>query len=627
MAATVLDYALQSELAIGQGHPTLPRTIDRALRSLISRSGLDPDSPFTGLLPVFNTAAYTLTGSGDESAKIQAAINDAAAAGGGTVYIHKSCTATGLVVTSSNVWIVLGPGVVVSSPSTATMVQFNGTLTTKTTLGADAALGTKSLQVGSSAGFSIGDYVLIQSDARITTATLPHLVEINRVSAIPDGTHITLKRPVRNAYASASTVHVDLLTPLVNAGVQGGMWQQATGTSGDAVRFQYCIDPIARSAKARNFGDFGFYSYFCQGTRFEDLESYEGSDTGTPGGWCIAMHCTSDFYLGFSLVRDHPWDGIDIAGGSMYGTIEGNQMVNMGDAGMNLGHGQRCHHITVKNNHAIGCAPGFQVGSGTYAGDDDIVMDGNTDMGCSAGLIIQQDSARIKVAKHRSLKPTAQNFYVNSTTAVEVEFLECTGDSGGSNGLVANSKVVVRGGLYRSATGHGVVLNNAAAAGSLIEDVKASENTGDGIHVAPATSVTVLRPRTWGNGGYGVNNNNANDSLCEVRDHMTEPGKTADTSGRVNWSISTTHRINTGATPTVSAGRWTTAYAGAQAVTKLLGLAEGEIVEVLFGEANVTFQHNAAPTADQMFLKGGANLTGVNKTVRLQRRSGVLYEI
>ena len=73
-----LPYIAYTERMVGSGHPSLPDTLNRGLRALLSQSGYDPDaSPFPGLRgPVFNVKAFGALGDGvtDDTASIMAAV-------------------------------------------------------------------------------------------------------------------------------------------------------------------------------------------------------------------------------------------------------------------------------------------------------------------------------------------------------------------------------------------------------------------------------------------------------------------------------------------------------------------------------------------------------------------------
>lgn len=56
---TFLDYIQSTEQVTGHNHPTLPDTLNRALRTLVSASGQDPDGPINSFAQVFHTHTAT----------------------------------------------------------------------------------------------------------------------------------------------------------------------------------------------------------------------------------------------------------------------------------------------------------------------------------------------------------------------------------------------------------------------------------------------------------------------------------------------------------------------------------------------------------------------------------------
>lgn len=87
---TQIRYIQSTERQVGEGHPVLDDTLNRALKDILTASGIDPDADFTGFAVSegFNVKAYGAKGDNftDDTIAIQAAIT-AAAAVLGTVYI------------------------------------------------------------------------------------------------------------------------------------------------------------------------------------------------------------------------------------------------------------------------------------------------------------------------------------------------------------------------------------------------------------------------------------------------------------------------------------------------------------------------------------------------------------
>lgn len=89
-ANSALPWTIYTEAVVGRNHPTLQDTDNRALRQLLTSSGLTPDNPFYGL-PVGNSSynAASFPGATKE-AQITAAIAQAAADGVKYVWIPQS---------------------------------------------------------------------------------------------------------------------------------------------------------------------------------------------------------------------------------------------------------------------------------------------------------------------------------------------------------------------------------------------------------------------------------------------------------------------------------------------------------------------------------------------------------
>lgn len=100
MAASILPFVTIADKVVGSGHATLPDAANRPLKSLVTGSGSDTALAFTGFKTVFNVHAYGAKGDGstDDTAAIQAAINDAWAVGGDVHFQAKAYCYTKIVL-------------------------------------------------------------------------------------------------------------------------------------------------------------------------------------------------------------------------------------------------------------------------------------------------------------------------------------------------------------------------------------------------------------------------------------------------------------------------------------------------------------------------------------------------
>lgn len=139
---TLIDYIQSTERQVGEGHPTLSDTLNRALRTVLTASGLDPDADFGGFGPmaangVFNVLSpiYGAVGDGttDDTTAIQAAATAAVAAGGILLFPKTSSYyKVSNVINITGACTIQGPGEVRTTSTTAEVFKVTGSNVTFT---------------------------------------------------------------------------------------------------------------------------------------------------------------------------------------------------------------------------------------------------------------------------------------------------------------------------------------------------------------------------------------------------------------------------------------------------------------------------------------------------------------
>src|SRR5207248_10191464 len=82
-------------------------------------------------------------------------------------------------------------------------------------LSADAGVGDRTVAVGDSSVFTVGDPVFVQDNLMATPAVnKPDNWEANSVAALPDGGHVTLLNPLLNAYLTSRAAEIVVVDQL-----------------------------------------------------------------------------------------------------------------------------------------------------------------------------------------------------------------------------------------------------------------------------------------------------------------------------------------------------------------------------------------------------------------------------
>jgi hypothetical protein len=282
-------------------------------------------------------------------------------------------TDCGMLINRSNVTIT-GDGpeqtILVSSLVATTGLSFPASVirtypthTTETTVTADIAQGATSITVTSSTGFASGDKV------KIAMVGTQHASELNVVDTVPDGTHVTLKYPVKLNYDkdAPNTTYFQEIAFVENLIIERMGFHGNAGLDDRATHIKDAINATIQDNYAQDFGSGGF-----------------GFDNGVQGG--LIFHNTvkniapagGAVYFGALIaeadrgvsIRDNYVYNMGANASCIYATttselvIEGNRCINAsstgGGFGVHLFGGAR--DVVISNNFFYRYARGMSVG-------------------------------------------------------------------------------------------------------------------------------------------------------------------------------------------------------------------------------------------------------------------------
>jgi hypothetical protein len=148
------------------------------------------------------------------SVAIQAAVDAAAAAGGGVVQLRDGdyAISSAVIISSDDIWVIGSGDTRLLAPASATsiagLLQITGTLGTDTTLAVNSVIGDRTITLTSAANVAVGDYVRIDV-IKVTSGYFYHLETKCTAKA---GSDITLADPMPFAMTTADTTSIRQIT-------------------------------------------------------------------------------------------------------------------------------------------------------------------------------------------------------------------------------------------------------------------------------------------------------------------------------------------------------------------------------------------------------------------------------
>jgi hypothetical protein len=440
---------------------------------------------------VYNVKLFGAVGDGvaNDTAAIQAAIDAAAAAGGGDVIVPNGDYLENELALKSGVRIVgQGGARFIKLPGslsdTNNAINMIGTVTASASEAtANVAVGDGSVAVADGSLFAAGDYCLLRDNTWADTGVAGRNQEIVRVASVATNT-VSLKSEVIGSYATADTAELVKITPIEDASVNGVEIVVPTGTNtGGGIRLDVTTSCAVRDCKISGANDNA------------SIDVNRSTGTEISGNVLVdAQNITTGGY-GYAIIIGESSHHVRVYGNHQEGVREsaatnrarivvfsGNTGRNCQDSHFNT-HGSWCDGIIISDNVSTGGTYAYYAGFATHKRADSNVL----------------------IANNIVSFPNSYGISTNSPTGKESSNISIVGnkihgfgvDNNNSPGIsVARaSNVLVSGNLI---TGSGSANEDQGILATLIVDGTISGNmisgltSGYGVQITDCTNVSVI---------------------------------------------------------------------------------------------------------------------------------------
>lgn len=319
---------------------------------------------------------------GDNSATINAAIDAAFAAGGGTVILSPGTTQASAIILKDRVRLVpSGRGSTLLNIGTETyFLRAEGSLGTGINLSANASAGATQLTIDSTTGIVAGDYLVISDGFSYAATDATYKSgETVQVASVDSGTQLTLvgklygSNAPGNAYTTANSSKVQRVTPIISPTIEDVEFLGNFTATTTAIHVMHALNGKF-SPRVKHYGN---TALLLRGV----------IDTEAVGGFYDDL--LDDIGAG------HSGYGINVAGPTAGVRIQGNTMSRCRHGFTTIGGSTGFpHNVTVTGNQVHDTT---QAGLDTHAAGDDILIS-NNDVGKSAGagISIRSRGTRIQ---------------------------------------------------------------------------------------------------------------------------------------------------------------------------------------------------------------------------------------
>jgi parallel beta-helix repeat protein len=336
---------------------------------------------------VYNVRLYGAAGDGvaNDTAAIQAAIDAAAAAGGGDVIVPNGDYLENELALKSGVRIVgQGGARFIKLPGTFSdtnnAINISGSVSaTASNASANVSVGASSIAVVDGSLFSSGDWCLVRDNTWAQAGVAGRNQEIVRVSSVATNT-VNFKSATIGAYLTSDTAELVKITPVVGASVAGIEIVVPTGTNtGGGVYANVTALCSVENCKISGANDNASIQFDrSANVRIFGNTLFDGQSITTSGyGYAIIVGESSH---NVHISGNHQENMRESAASNRARavTFTENSSQSCEDTHFNT-HGSWCDGVVISNNTSCGSRYAYDVGFGTHKrGDLNVSIIGNT---------------------------------------------------------------------------------------------------------------------------------------------------------------------------------------------------------------------------------------------------------
>lgn len=439
----------------------------------------------------YSVKAYGATGDGvtNDTSFIQAAIDAAAAAGGGCVLLPSGDYSANQIALKSRVWLVAENGARIlkiagSVSDTNNAINMSGTVTaTSSALTGSAVPEDGSVAVADGSLFAAGDWCLLRDNTWADTGVAGRNQEIVYISGVATNT-VSFRSAVIGAYATTDSAELVKITPIVDSVVSGvEIVVPAGATTGGGIRLDVTANCSVRDCTIYGPNDNpGIDVLRSCGAEVSGNKIYDGQENGTGGyGYAIQIGESSHHVRVFGNHQDNVRESVATNRARMV-VFTCNTARNCFDSHFNT-HGSWCDGIVISNNVSTGGLYAYYCGYATHKkADTNVLIIGNSvsftkSYGIATNSPTGKEGSNISIIGNK-----VHGFGVDNNNSPGISVAR------GTNVFVSGNQITGSGSANEDQGILATLIVDGAISGNMISGLSA----GYGIQLTDCTNVNVM---------------------------------------------------------------------------------------------------------------------------------------